>query len=117
MPQDVWSLLGMLAAVVLILAMAYGVSKWVAGRGPLYAGGGRGAEALCVLRQISVGRNERLLLVRLQERCLLVGVTAGGMTLLAELTREEAAQWLQKQDGPAAPSFLDALKENLTKKK
>lgn len=117
MPQDVWSLLGMLAAVILILVMAYVVSKWVAGHGPLYAGGRSGVESLCVLRQISVGRNERLLLVRLQERCLLVGVTAGGMTLLAELTQEEAAQWLQKREAPASPSFLDALKENLSKKK
>ncbi len=58
------------------------------------------------------------MLVRLHERCLLLGVSGGGITVLTELTQEEAAQWLQK-DGEVtkAPSFLEVLRDNLPKKK
>ena len=56
--------------------------------------------------------------MRLEKRCLLLGVTSGGIRLLTELTEEEAAPW-QKDPGaaPCAPSFLDILRDNLPKKK
>jgi len=107
-------LIGMLAAVVAILVLAYLATRWIASRG---VGGGAAAGAgFCVLRQISLGRAERLLLVRLGERCLLLGVTAGGISLLKELEADEAEEWLKPKETPAAPGFLDVLKENLKKK-
>ena len=96
-----WSLLGMLLVVVLILAAAYVVTRMIARQGALSFGGvaARGVEELYVLRQIPVGRSERLVLVRLHQRCLLLGAAQGGVSLLAELTPEEAEPWLAEAPG------------------
>ncbi len=108
-------LIGMLAAVVAILVLAYLATRWIASRG--VGGGAAGAGMdFCVLRQLSLGRGERLLLVRLGEGCLLLGVTTDRITLLKELEAGEAAEWLKPREASAAPGFLDILKENLKKK-
>lgn len=112
------TLLWMLVAVVVVLALAYLATRWISTRGIGSIMGAGSGGGFCVLRQIVVGRGERLLLVRLGERCLLLGVTAGGISLLKELEPEEAEGWLrpgQEQNGP--PSFLDVLRENFKKKK
>ncbi len=115
---ELLTLLGMLAAVAAVLLLAYFATRWIAKRGiGGIPGAGTGAD-FCVLRQIVVGRSEKLLLVRLKERCLLLGVTAGGISVLRELPPEEASCWTQPRQGPEAPpSFLEILKQNLKKKK
>ena len=128
MPQSVWSLLGMLLVVLLILGLAYVVTRWL---GTAYGGkGGRSGKALPaslragvperfrVVAQIGLGRAERLVLARLGDRCFLLGVTEQGFTLLKELEGEEAQEWLREEDPAAAPaSFMDVLKDNLRKRK
>lgn len=119
MPEGVLSLLGMLLTVVVVLALAYWCTKLIAGRGiPGLARGG-GSEEMRVLWQLHVGKNERLVLLRVHSRCLLLGVTGGGIRLLAELTGEEAAQWLEKPPaaGQGAPSFSQVLKNSFPRKK
>ena len=115
-----WELFGVFAAVVLILFLAYYVTKWIGTHGGMTGGAMSirtdGAEKFRVLAQLGVGRNERLVLVRLEQRCYLIGVTEHQITLLRELDEDEAAQWLAY--GPAsATSFMDALGEALRKKK
>ena len=118
--ETVWTLLGMLLTTVGVLAAAYGVTRWIASRGTASGWGGfpmaKGG-VLRVLRQIPVGREQRLLLVRLERRVLLLGCSSGEMTVLAELTEDEAAAWLTEPESPAPPSFLQVLQENLRKKK
>ena len=100
MPAGVGSLLGMLLAVVAILALAWWVTSLIARQGTLALPGlavAGSASDFCVLRQIPISRTERLLLVRLNQRCLLLGVAQGGVTLLAELTEEESQTWLEKK--------------------
>ena len=121
---EIGSLLGMLLAVAVILFAAWWVTSLIArqGVGAKFFGGISNSHAdgteFCVLRQIPVGRGARLLLVRLQERCLLLGVAQGGVSLLAELTAEEAAPWLNQNDlnGPAAPIDFGRLMRMSTKK-
>lgn len=101
MPADFWSLLGMLLAVVVILAAAWWVTTLVARQGTLALPGlaeARSGGEFCVLRQIPISRTERLVLVRLNSRVLLLGVAQGGVSLLAELAEEDAAAWLQNKD-------------------
>lgn len=117
MPNDAWSLLGMLAAVLAILALAYFVTRWIAGYGGPAVGRAAGARDLSILSRLAVGKNEQLLLVRLHSRCLLLGVTAGGITVLTELTEEECAQWTKEQGDAVPASFAQALKNSLPKKK
>lgn len=121
MGGSVLSLLGMLLTVVLVLALAYWCTRLIGRRGlPGYARS-QGADRLQVLWQLSLGKAERLVLVKVDKRCLLLGVTGGGISLLTELSQEEAAVWLQSKESTARPenmpSFLDILRENLPKKK
>jgi len=119
-PDNVLTLIAMLLTVVGVLALAWVVTRWVGrhGGGGAFTGGS-GDERFRVLRQISLGQGQRLLLVRLGERCLLVGVAAGGVSLLAELTEDEAQSWFPQadQDGPAPPSFWEAVQKNLSRRK
>ncbi len=116
-----WSLLGVLAVVVLILYLAYLTTRWIGthsvpgGAGiPLSGGSGR----FCLLGQLGVGRGERLVLARLGERCYLLGVTERQITLLRELDGDEAAEWIAKSESaPSAPGFREVLSQTLRKKK
>lgn len=119
MGGNILSLLGMLLTVVLVLFLAYWCTRFIAQRGlPGWAKGSGGADKLQLLWQMSLGKNERLVLVRLGGRCLLLGVTGGGINLIMELTEEEASAWLQKPEAAAQqPSFLDILRDSLPKKK
>lgn len=120
MPEGVLSLLGMLLTVGVVLVLAYWCTKLIAGRGiPGLARSGSGSENMCLLWQLHIGKNERLVLLRVHSRCLLLGVTGGGIQLLAELTEDEAAQWLEKPPvaGESLPSFSQVLKGSFLKKK
>lgn len=119
MPQTVFSLLGVLLTVGVVLFLAYWCTKLIAKRGlPGWPQPGSPAGEMRLLWQQNVGKGERLVLLQVHGRCLLLGVTAGGITLLDELEKEEAAQWLQKQpDQPQAPSFAQVLRSNFGKKK
>ena len=128
MPQSVWSLLGMLLVVLLILGLAYAVTRWLGGAyGGKSGKGGKvlpaslragSSERFQVVAQIGLGRTERLVLARLGDRCYLLGVTEHGFTLLKELEGGEAQEWLRQEDSAAAPaSFMDVLKDNLRKRK
>ena len=98
---NVLSLLGMLLTVIAVLALAYWCTRWIGQRGmPGWARGAAGGEKLQLLWQVSLGKGERLVLVRVHERCLLLGVTGGGISVLTELTEQEAAGWLQNGRSP-----------------
>ncbi len=117
---DALTLLGMLVCVAAVLALAYLTTRLLARRcTPGFGRTGRD-DGFCVLRRLNVGRSEQLLLVRVQERCLLLGVTAAGITLLLELDPEQAAQWIHSDpaSGAAAPpSFAQALQKYWPKRK
>ena len=118
--QNVWSLLGVFAAAVLILYLAYLATKWIGTRSapgsaaPFSFGGGMGT--FRILAQIAVGRNERLVLIRMGEECCLFGVTEREITLLRTYKSEEAESWLTADEGIQPNTFLDALKASLRKK-
>ena len=120
MPVGIWTPIGMLAAAALILALAYWTTKWVASRGLGGFSAGSmsvGSARFHVLGQIGLGRGERLVLVRLEDRCYLLGVTSGSITLLKELEGDEAKSWLAEAEGNPSPGFLEILGESLRKKK
>lgn len=118
MAHPFWSLLGVLAVVILILYLAYVTTRWIGMRGVPTGGALRPniGGALRVLAQLAVGRNERLVLVRLGQRCCLLGVTEHQITLLRELDDEESRQWLAEDAGAPAPGFMEVLGETLRKK-
>nr|WP_325300233.1 flagellar biosynthetic protein FliO [uncultured Oscillibacter sp.] len=102
------SFLWMLACVVLIIGLAYWFTKYVAGRGALGAfSGGRRME---VLDRLPLGRDQSVVLARVGERYLLLGAGTAGVTLLAELTGEEAAAWKAPETAAEGkPGFQEAF--------
>ncbi len=108
----VLTLIGMLAVMAAVLVLAYYVTRWVAVHGAPNFATGRTDDALCVLRQVNVGRSERLLLVRVNERCLLIGVTPASMDVLAELSEEESERWMNTE---APASFIDTFQSAVSK--
>lgn len=114
--------MGMLAMVILVLLLAYLATRAISryGGSGVAFGGGRDASgtAFRVVARLELGRNERLVLVRIGERCCLIGVTAQSVTLIKELSGEESQLWCADAERPeTAPAFLDLLKENLRKRK
>ena len=118
--SNFWSALGVLAVVILILYLAYFATKWIGTHStPVGSGTVRvnGSDRFRILGQLGVGRNERLVLAQLDERCYLLGVTEHQITLLRELDGDEAALWLAQSEQAAPPSFAEILSRNLRKKK
>lgn len=101
------SLLWMLVCVVLIIGLAYWAARYAAGRGSLGAfSGGRRME---VLDRLVLGRDQSLVLARVGERYLLLGAGTAGVSLLAELTAEEAAAWKPPEAAGGKPGFKEAF--------
>lgn len=117
MEKDLLSLLGTLVVIVAVLALAYVFTRYVAGH-TVSGGPAKGGEHLSVIAQLPLGREQKLVLVRLGERCLLLGVTQSSIVCLRELSAEEAAELQQKAAAePAAPSFHNALRSVLEQRK
>ena len=119
-PQ-ILSVLGLLAIVLGVLAGAWFFTRWAGqnlGSGFLTV---RGGSRLQVLDRAAIGRDQALLVVRAGQRYLLLGSTSAGLTLLAELTREEGENW----EAPVSPEELEqkrlpdfrALMQRLREKK
>ena len=114
MGGNLLSALGMLSVTVLILVLAYWTSRWVGSHGapgPSGWPGSMGNANLRILARVGVGRSACLLVVRVRERCLLLGVTDGSITLLKEWEGEEADAWLTQ--APADNAFLGVLRDAL----
>lgn len=120
-PQ-ILSVVGLLAVILLVLAGAYCFTRWA---GPNLGGGlfpvGRGGGRLQVLDRAIVGRDQAVLVVKAGQRYLLLGCTPAGLTLLAELKREEGEIWdpPAPAEGPEEKRPLDfrALMQRLREKK
>ena len=102
------SFLWMLVCVVLIIGLAFWFTRFVAGRGALGAfSGGRRME---ILDRMPLGRDQSVVLARVGERYLLLGTGTAGVTLLAELTGEEAAAWKPPETAEGEkPGFKEAF--------
>lgn len=101
------SFVWMVVCIVLIIGLAYWFTRNVAGRGAF--GAFQTGRRMEVLDQLPLGRDQRVVLARAGGRCLLLGVTPAGITLLAELTEEEAAAWKQPQAAEERPGFKEAF--------
>jgi flagellar protein FliO/FliZ len=114
------SLLWVIVCVVIILGLAYWVTRYVAQHGMNGPGikAGSGGE-LAVLARQTLGRDQCLAVVKAGNRCYLLGVTASQITLLSELSPEEAASWQAAQAAPTtdlAFDFSKTLKSALRRK-
>ena len=95
-----------------VLALAYWCTRHVVGRLAVKQGiGGR----MEILDQMSLGRDQRLVLARVGKTVYLLGVSSGNVSCLRVLTDEEAQDWLtpgagQNNDGNGGLHFREALR-------
>lgn len=124
--EQIGALMGMVAAVALVLCLAYFFTRYFAVKGLGGIGGVRswGRESkLRLLDRMPLGREQYLAVVQAGKTCFLLGVTGTQVTLLRELNAEEAALWLaEAEETPngelSSPiHFQDALKEVLKQRK
>ena len=117
--DNILSMMWLLVCVVVIIVLAYLFTKYVAGRSGSFLGARSGTGQFKVLARLSLGREQSLVLVQAGERHLLLGVAPSGVSLVAELTGEEAQALCARPtpDQPAPPSFGEALRTVLKQKK
>lgn len=99
MPDQLFfDIVKMVVALACIVGLIYGV-VYVLKR-LLPGAGGVGGERLGiqVLSQINVGSRQRIAVIRVQDRTLVVGVTEGSINTLAELTPPDAAAKKEADD-------------------
>ena len=111
MPTPWGSLLWMLLCVAGVTTLAYWFTKFVVGRKQTGTQNGR---ELQLLAAISVGKNQRIAVLRAGERYFLLGITEQNISLLSELSEEEAQCFTQKSQ--ETPTFMEAFQEQLGRK-
>lgn len=111
MPELLW----LLAAVVLVMGLAYLFTKYVAGSAAVTPRRGGRGKMLNAVEQMYMGRDRQIILVQVGERYFLLGSTATEISTLAEIPAEEVAAWREKEgqlgeDGQPM-SFAQSLRE------
>jgi flagellar protein FliO/FliZ len=102
-PLSVSSLAQLTLSLVAIVALIFAIS-WVLKR--LKLAGPRGRGQISVVDELAVGPRERIMLIRVGDSQVLVGVTAGAVVSLAPL----ATPIVLNASAPA-PVFADRLRE------
>ena len=113
------AVLWMLVCVVAVIGLAYWFTRFVVGRG-LIPGAGRqqGGKQMEVLSQQTLGKDQRIAVVRVGTRYFLVGIAANSVSMLAELTEEDITCAEVSPEAPAEGqlSFREALDAVVKKK-
>lgn len=85
----VWgALLRLVGALLVVLPLAYGVTRWY---GRSHQAAGAGGRRLAIVEGLSLGPRRGLYVVRVGSRYYLIGVTERHIASLGELPREEWA--------------------------
>ncbi len=114
--MDAFTAVGMLLTVIAILFLAYYgtriVAKFRLGNFKVPVKENKNMQ---IIDQLILGQDIRLVLVQVGERYLLLGISSGAISTLAQLDPEEAQLWLHEKDSDslqaANPSFKDAFVE------
>lgn len=106
-------IMGALVALILVLLAAWMLLRWMNNRVPGMGGGGA-ARLVKVLDRVAVGRNSSILLLRVQDKVLLVAMTEHGAEKLCEFDDPDGTI---APDTPAGdvPGFAAVLKDTARK--
>jgi flagellar protein FliO/FliZ len=95
-----------LLALGFVLALAWGSLRLLRGRLPGQRSGADGSdESLQFVRALPVGARERVVLVEHRGERWMLGVTAGGISVLARWPRDAKAPAAGLPVGPASPPW------------
>ena len=111
----------MILATIVIIALAYWFTRHVVGRAGISTiGKYQQNESLKLLHQLQLGKDQRLAVVKAGEKYLLLGITAQSISLLTELSEEEASVWIKSkdaQDAAQTAGFRQMLTDAVQKRK
>lgn len=107
MAKGIFTAIGTLAVVVLILYLAYVVTKYI-GRG---VGAGARSGCMRVRDQIPLGRDRAAAIVQIGTRFFLVGITGSQISMLAELEEDELIPFQDTNtiQGKPYPDFREMI--------
>lgn len=99
-------------ALAIVLALIYGAA-WMLRRVKSFAGGGK--QSMSIVEAVSVGPKERVVLVRVRNQHVLLGVAPGRVNMLLDMGKTEEPQPNEpaKSDAPKMPSFKSLLKRSM----
>ncbi len=110
MPEQILSILGTLFLMFLVFAAAYFVSKWLAKGFP--GGVQRMGSRIRLLDRAMLGKDQSLVIARVDGKVYLLGVTAQQITCLGELN---PADYPEGPDGPGAGAdFKSVLQSRIS---
>ena len=113
MPELIW----LFVAVVLVMGLAYFVTRCIAGNMPVRGSRRTHGKMLKSVEQMYLGRDRQIILVQAGERYLLLGNTANQISTLAEFSEEEIEAWREKErqmgEEGQRMSFTQSLQEVL----
>ena len=118
---EILQLLWALLVIIAVLALAYLFTRYGAGR--LNGMFRPRRRRMTVVEQVPLGRDQRLVLVRMGDTLYLLGVTPGGVSRLEKLPAselealEEPPPCDPPQDGAQGMSFGEALKKVIDQRK
>jgi flagellar biogenesis protein FliO len=97
-----------------ILYLSYAATKYLAKR---LSPDGRSGHNMKIIESLAIGKDSCLLIVKAGEKILLLGKTAGSISLVSELSADEiaTAQETSAQSGQQM-TFAEALKINIAKR-
>ena len=116
MQEDILALVWSIAVVCAVLALAYLFTRYVVGR----AAGQVKGRKISPIEQIMVGRDQKLMLVQVEDRVYFLGMSPGGITVVDVLPNETVEAWKQekKVEGTGnTMGFPDALRKVLEQRK
>ena len=117
--EEVIHLLWAILVVVAVLVLAYAFTRFVAGRA-----GGRfhyRGRRITVLEQVPVGRDQKILLVKLGEGFYFLGSAQGTISCLTQVSPEEVERWRLEDEAQsqtaASLGFREALRKVMDQRK
>ena len=108
MTEVVGRILGAMVALVLVLLAAWMLLRWMGSRMPGMGGGGA-SRLVKVLDRVNVGKGSCILLLRVQDKVLLVAMTEHGTEKLCEFDDPDGTMMPPVQ--AEVPAFSTALKD------
>lgn len=100
-----WAFLQFIVALSLVLLLAYWCTRFLL---PRLQGAQTGrTQAMRIVERLPLGMRSSLFLVKVGERCFLVGLTPGGMQGLAEFPADELPP--ECSELPDVPDFAEML--------
>lgn len=118
--EDLFTILGMLLAVIVILVLAYYCTRFISSKSVIGQRRRGSVGHMKIVDQLTIGKEQQMLLTCVGERYFLLGVSASEISLLAEITQDEAELWEKDSDGEPdkkLPTFKEAFLENLNRKR